>query len=182
MRVLALAVVVTMLTAGAAVAQSTDDLLIVPGQRFGPVNLGMSITDIAKMFGTPKPASTKIFSLVLPVPDGAMVFGWEPSAEAKKLGAKTQGFSVATDQAGMVYEVQGPYDPRYHTDGGLHVGSKARDVVAALGEPSRQKTDGHEKYYIYDARGIAFLIQNDRAVWNYEQVNGMWVFAPRATP
>jgi hypothetical protein len=57
-----------------------------------------------------------------------------------------------------------------------------RDLVAALGAPSRKKVDGHDMYYIYDARGIAFLIQNDRSVWNYELVNGVWVFAPRATP
>jgi outer membrane protein assembly factor BamE (lipoprotein component of BamABCDE complex) len=182
MRALVLVLVVAMLATGVAVAQSTDDLLIVPGERIGPLKLGMSVTDVSKLFGTPRPATTKLVSVVIPIPDGGTAFSWEPSAESKQHGAKSQGFGVITDQGGMVYEVQSPFDTRYHTDGGLRVGSKARDVVAAFGEPSRQKIDGHEKFYIYDARGIAFLIQNDRTVWNYELVNGVWVFAPRAAP
>jgi hypothetical protein len=182
LRVLACVVILATFVTGGAQAQPTDDLLIMPGVRIGPIKIGMNITDATKIFGTPKPATTKLVSVVLPVPDGSLAFGWEPSVEAKRQGAEFQGFHVITDQAGMIYEVQSPFDNRYHTSEGLHVGSKASEVTAVFGAPSRQLTQGHERYYVYDQRGIAFLLQNDRKATNYDLVNGIWVFAGRAAP
>jgi hypothetical protein len=181
MKVLAYALILAVFMTGVAVAQPTDDLLIMPGVRIGPLKVGMTITDATQIFGTPKPATTKLVSLVLPVPDGALAFHWDPSPEAQKQGARFQGFDIITDRTGIVYEVQGPFDNRYHTSEGLHVGSKVGEVTAGFGTPSRQLTNGHERYYIYDQRGIVFLVQDDRKASNYDLVNGVWVFAGRAT-
>jgi|GEM_PF-2515562 len=162
---------------------ATDDLLIVPGQRIGLLRVGMSITDAAAVMGTPKPANTKIVSVVLPVPVGATAFEWPPSSEAQRQGAGPHdGFAVITDKAGMVYEIQSTFDRRYHTVEGVHVGSKLTDVTNAFGAPTSEKTSGHERLYVYDQRGIVILFQDNRQISNYGLVNGFWVLAPRATP
>jgi hypothetical protein len=184
MRSILLVLAIAVLATTPALAQpATDPFLITPGVGIGPIALGMSITDVTKVLGTPHPAETKFRSIVLQVPDGSLGFAWDPSPEAKRQGAGTfDGFVVITDKAGAVYEVQSPFDNRYHTAQGLHVGSRPSDVMAALGTPSRQPASGHEQFYVYDQRGIALLIQTNRQAPNVGLVNGVWVFAPRATP
>jgi len=108
MRTVALALVLMLMATGAAIAQPTDQLLIVPGQSYRPLCAGMSITDAAQVFGTPKPAITRLNSVVLPVPEGVTALTWLPFPEAIKQGASTQGFMVIMDRVGMIYDVQEP--------------------------------------------------------------------------
>lgn len=177
----ALGLALTMTPAPASAAAIDPAYLVVPGQGIGLLHLGMGIADATKILGTPHPASTKLTSIVLPIPDGSMAFGWEPSSEAKRQGATVQGFVVITDRAGMIYEVQAPFDSRYSTPEGIHVGTRVRDVTNILGAPTRQwqSTDGQERGLIYDQRGIAFFIQGRQTSSNYGLVNGIWVFAAR---
>ena len=179
MRRLACAVCVLLVLAVPAIAQ-TDQFLITPGEGIGQIQIGMSVTDATRILGTPKPATTKIDSVVLPIPEGTVAFRWDASPEVRQQGGSADdGFEVITDKTGTVYEVQGSFDNRYHTAEGLHVGSKPSDVTDALSTPSRELTNGHERFYVYDNRGIAFLTQNNRRASNYGLVNGIWIFAPR---
>jgi hypothetical protein len=181
-----LALTIAVLVAGSALAQPAGDpFLIMPGVGIGPVTVGMTVTDAVRIFGTPKPATTKLVSIVLPIPDGSLAFWWDPSPEVRQQGGGVNdGFEVITDKAGTVYEVQGPFDNRFHTAEGLRVGSKASDVTGAFGTPSREPTSksGRTRFYVYDQRGIAWLIQNDHSLYNFGLVNGIWVFTPRAAP
>ncbi len=187
MRIAAIISVLTVMVLGSGVPglteSATNDLLIVPGQRIGPLRVGMSITDATALMGTPKPAITNLVSVVLTLPDGSTVFRWPPSSEAQQYGANSNdGFGVVADKAGAIFEIQGPFDGRYHTAEGLHVGSKVSEVTKTLGAPPRQPTSGHERFYVYDQPGIVMLVQDNRGASNYGLVNGMWVFSPRTTP
>jgi hypothetical protein len=177
MRRVAGAIILVLFVAGAGLAQSVDPYLVTPGKGIGPLTIGMTITDATKLLGTPQQATTKINSVVLPVPEGALVFVWPPTSSSTGVTGNV-GFRVVTDHAGLIYEIQSPFDQRVHTADGLRIGSKQQDVTNALGAPDRQADAGTEQFLIYDRQGVVFLVETGQ-FRNRGLVNGIWVIAPK---
>src|SRR5579859_2905577 len=179
MKWLACAVAFVALTVGSAMAQSvSDEFLVTPGKSIGPIQLGMAIPDVVKILGTPKRTITNLKSMVLSLPEGSTLFDWPPAVVRPNVTGQT-GFAVITGKDGMVFEVQSPFDARYHTAEGLHPDSKVQEVTDKLGAPDRQPSAPGALFQVYDRLGLAFVIENDRQYRNYGKVVGIWVFPPK---
>jgi hypothetical protein len=163
-----------------AMAQpATDQFLVVPGQRIGPVRLGMTLSEATQILGTPQPGDRNVTSIVLPFEHGVLDFSWAPAVTDPTTKEGGRGYDVIFSAAGAAIEVQAPFDPRYGTVEGVHIDSLLAEMLAKLGPPDRQKSVGTADFKIYDRRGLAVLVVNDRQYKNYGKVNGLWVFAPR---
>ncbi|HLY22258.1 MAG TPA: hypothetical protein VKT83_07295 [bacterium] len=144
---------------GAAAAQSvSDDHQIIPGDRIGPLKIGMSITDAVAAMGQPK--------TVLPDKKvrGETRYYWFDITE---LGGNSvtsaHGLFAVADSSGTIVWVAAHYAPQYLTPSGLHYGSTERQVLAAMGKPTSVDNtyvddQGKHAAHLLVFKGVEFLI------------------------
>ena len=122
------------LLANVAVAQSRD-ALIVPGERVGPIALGLSEADLLKAAGVP--------------------------ASTLRQGNETlYGFGRVTAQIGASgVDLITVDDPRYETAEHLRLGLAAPVATSLLGQPERRTTVNGVDTLEY--QGMALIVRNN---------------------
>lgn len=131
--------------AGAAGAEGDGE--IVPGERVGPVALGMSLDEVAKVMGKPRKTRLERISIVYDYKQAGacgivrVTFGLPPGAEATKIEATGTGCA---------------------TDKGIRVGSSGSDVVRAYGRggPGYGVFRNEDKTTVVDDKslGLGFVL------------------------
>lgn len=144
-------------------ALANSDHLIVPGQRIGPIRLGMGMDEVVATLGQPDYANTaygwttwKYVSLNMSIsfPSGAAPGVNSVSAVAWNDSGKTIGESTWADV--------NPVTTVFQTANGIGLGSSTFDVKR--GYASSNYTDGGGYSMDFTGLGIAFWSINDRRV------------------
>lgn len=128
----------TILASGACASAppNLNDNLIVPGERVGNIELGMSLSQLLAMEGTP--------TRTIPIPD------------TRATTYYFDGLMVAADD--KVYWIIAR-DPRFHTVDGVATGSEQIYTRAIYGKPKCVVTRDDVTLYDYD--NIYFEVNND---------------------
>ncbi len=173
---LGMAACIVLAIAGIARAQlGADDFLIVPGQRIGPVRVGMALTDAETRMGAPKSAfpaannqgTINTWFSTVRNRDGTMSMG------------STGGLYAVVDAAGVIRQAGVHYDPRFVTATHLHTGVSEAAVRSALGEPSNVYNEHGYHELAYVMAGITFSVVDDRKTRGYQSVYEIVVYAPQ---
>jgi hypothetical protein len=122
--------------APAAFAQERD-YTIVPGERVGPIELGMSEIQLLMTVGNP---------------DTMLMQGSDTFYSWGTLTARVGKASGSVEEITL-------NDPGYQTQGRIHVGSADLTVTAIMGQPSKRSTAGGFVTLSYD--GIDILERNN---------------------
>ena len=126
------------------------DGVIVPGERIGSLEFGVSLDNALTMVGGG--ATTHQAG-------GATIYTW--LHRGIRITAKN-------DQIFAVGVLSTPFlegaGVKYATAEGLRIGNTEADVVAALGAPPARNTDGSAQWLIYRAKGIAFGVDRQSRV------------------
>ena len=122
---------------GPVTAAPAVDNLIIPGERVGPIALGMTEAQLAAAMG-----GAGVVQHQGPI----TIYSWgEVTAE------------IADNSPGV--ETITVNDPRYDTPGHVHVGLAASAVAAVLGQPDKKTfTQGLDTF---DYDGLAVLVRNN---------------------
>jgi hypothetical protein len=136
MRSLLSALLMTIASQSAVMAAPASDNLIVPGERVGPIVLGMTAAQLTGALGTGEvqhQGSTTVYSWGLIVAE---------------IGDNSQSVETITVN-----------DPRYDTPGHVHVGLAALAAVSVLGQFNKKtSTQGVD---IFDYDGLTVLVRNN---------------------
>jgi hypothetical protein len=137
MRSLLSALLMTFAVSGPLMAaQATSDNLIVPGERVGPIALGMSQAQLTAAMGIAEVLHQ----------GSATTYSWgQVTAE---IGDNSPGVETITVN-----------DPRYDTPGHVHVGLAAVAAMAVLGQPTKKTSTQGLDTFDYD--GLAVLVRNN---------------------
>ena len=123
------------LAACASAPLTLNDNLVVPGERIGEVQIGMPLSTLLALKGTPLSTT--------PIKDtNATTYVFE-------------GLTVAADDE--VYWIVAN-DPRFHTAGGVAPGVEQIFARASLGQPACVVTQGDTT--VYDYRRVYFNVDN----------------------
>lgn len=101
-------------------AQAQNDHLIVPWQRIGPIELGMTAADLIRIMGEPTQTSRG-------PPSGISVFNWK------------NDLSVYIKMDGSYVTQICALDPAYATANGVHPGATDLSVTNLLGQPKSSR-------------------------------------------
>jgi hypothetical protein len=101
-------------------AQAQNDHLIVPWQRIGPIELGMTAADLIRILGEPTQTSRG-------PPGGISVYSWK------------NDLSVYIKMDGSYVTQICALDPAYATTNGVHPGATNLSVAALLGQPKSSR-------------------------------------------
>lgn len=141
--------------------------LIVPGQRVGPVFLGMSAGDAVKSLGQPETCNTNLLN-------GVDITG-STYCEFRRWGVAIvfhgQPPSQLRDRRAIVITVSTEYgnaSRRYATDRGIRTGSSMKDVLRAYGTTYRKFDDFGNVGLSYDGLGISFTLLSNNTVQKIE--------------
>ncbi len=163
---LAAVMLVTLAQPAASQPVAPDAYLIVPGESVGSVKLGMNITEVTSVLGTPKSTQGR--------PDGSVIYRWY---EFKGEG----GIGLRATRTGEVYRIWVANNTRYATKEGIRVGSSEAEIRVALGEPTKAEEDHDSKdmELSYDNLGVAFTINLDPKYTYYKHVYWVEISAPK---
>jgi hypothetical protein len=131
--------VATCLAGPAAAAEPVRDLMIVPGERVGPISLGMNAAALAQIVGPQAPlwqGGDTIYS-----------FG----QIAAEIGDKSPGVDTITVN-----------DPRYETESHIRVGLAPFVAERVLGQPAKKTTASGLDTIDYE--GISLVVRNNIVV------------------
>lgn len=136
-RVLTFRLIVVAAVMGSAlqtVAAGSDNL-IVPGQRIGPISIGMSKTELYRTMG-------------------------EPTEMAGAYAYNFGKLSAVVDARGHVGNINCD-DPKFVTPEGIHVGSSQLAMEARMGPPElTRKLDGSHFIYCYKRSSLCLVVGN----------------------
>ena len=118
-------------------APAPNDNLIVPGERVGPIALGMTEAQLAAAMGGPGEVLHQ---------GPATTYSW--GQVAAEIGDTLPGVGMITVN-----------DPRYDTPGHVHVGLAAPAAAAVLGQPNRKTSTQGLDTFDYD--GLTVLVRNN---------------------
>jgi hypothetical protein len=141
--------------------------LIVPGQRVGPLRLGMTIQDVVAVLG-PSIRSE-------PLPNGDVDYRWFKSPGGSGLG-------VQVTETGVVNRISTFGDERYVIGKRLHVGSTEADARAVLGDPSwiiSVDSRTKMKTLMYESLGVWINIQLDAREPLYNRIFEIHIVRPK---
>ncbi len=167
-------VLVGVLALSPAAAQQTsptNDYLIVPGQRIGPVKLGANVKDVAFAFDLVDMVQIKDGKVVAmlwlsrgPTRGGTLNIFATPEC------ANTLTFALPKCR---ILEAYITNDPEYVTAEGLHIGVLEKQVRGVLGEANRiiAEKDAHSLLY---SSGILFYV-SDKLGEDSQKVTGISV-------
>jgi hypothetical protein len=138
MRLILRTLFMTIAVAGPVMAApAATDNLIVPGQRVGPIALGMTQAQLAAAMGSPGEVLHQ---------GSATTYSW--GQVAAEIGDNSPGVDLITVN-----------DPRYDTPGHVHVGLAAPAVAAVLGQPDKKTSTQGLDTFDYD--GLTVLVRNN---------------------
>ncbi|MDR7562797.1 MAG: hypothetical protein QN172_04600 [Armatimonadota bacterium] len=116
-------------------------LLIVPGQRVGPVVLGMRMVQVFQYLGPPAAQARS---------EGSGRFFWPQ-----------RGITVRVDVEGHVDAIFVEH-PRYRTAQGLGVGSELAELLRTFGPTDQAQEDRNTLILAYPHLGISFALDKSR--------------------
>ena len=138
MRAILRALLMTIAVAGpVTAAPAATDNLIVPGERVGPIALGMTQPQLAVAMGSPGEVLHQ---------GGATTYSW--GQVAAEIGDNSPGVDLITVN-----------DPRYETPGHIRVGLAALAAAAVLGQPDKKTSTQGLDTFDYD--GLTVLVRNN---------------------
>ena len=138
MRSLLSALLMTIAVSGPVMAASAaSDNLIVPGERVGPIALGMTQAQLTAAMGGPGEVLHQ---------GAATTYSW--GQIAAEIGDNSSGVDQITVN-----------DPRFDTPGHVHVGLAAVAVPAVLGLPNKKTSTQGLDTFDYD--GLTVLVRNN---------------------
>jgi hypothetical protein len=108
-------------------AASPDDHLIVPGQRIGPVVIGMGPSELLQALGAPDQSNTNKFATQYVYPSRGFCI-WSRNNRVDMISIS---------------------DSSYHTPNGIHPGSSELELQAAMGAPKWKRDNGSFIEYCY---------------------------------
>jgi len=145
-------------------AMATSDHLIVPGERIGPIRLGMGMDEVLATLGRPDSMETTRDSYQWYYPDLNMqidlFLGAAPSVRQVETGAYTY---QPIDTNTMTWSDLKPVTTVFHTDNGIQLGVSSFDVKRAYS--SYSYTDPGGIMMNYEHIGIRFGVTSDFRVW-----------------
>ncbi len=115
-------------------------LLIVPGQRVGPIVLGMRMVQVFQYLGPPA--------------------GRVRAERSGKFFWPQQGITVRVDFDGHVDTIFVEH-PRYRTAQGIGVGSGLEEVLRAFGPTNQVQEDRTTLVLAYPQLGVSFVVHKD---------------------
>jgi len=137
MRPLLPALFLTLAILGPVMAAPAADNLIVPGERVGPIALGMTEAQLATAMGGPSAVQHQ---------GTITIYSWgQVTAE------------IADNSPGV--ETITVNDPRFDTPGHVHVGLAATAAAAVLGQPDKKTSTLGLDTFDYD--GLTVLVRNN---------------------
>lgn len=125
-------------------ATPTFDYAIVPGQRIGPVALGMPASQLLQALGPPENSNRMA------------------NASVNRWGSKGVS-AVILDENGRVHTTTA-LDNRYATAGGLRVGASDLEVRSLMGRPDNVFEDVLDSYSYCYQQGIVFAFYGTKTV------------------
>jgi hypothetical protein len=126
----------------AAMAQS-DDRKIIPGERVGPVQLGMSAEEVVGQWGRPEE--------IEPDKNGGTFYRY----------AARGILVVISDDAKPEVSLIVVTDKSYATDKGVRVGSPSSEVASAHGKQDNERGETDRTYLMaYRNLGLVFRVEN----------------------
>jgi hypothetical protein len=129
------------------IAQQAQDHLIVPGERIGPISIGMSTKQLFAVMGDPNATN------------GGHSYTW---------GSKESGeLSASTDLNGVVTWITTTH-PAFATSDAVQVGSSSLMVMATLGRPGTS----FKPYCAYDGSHCEFHCYKSGLMVDYNTVAG----------
>ncbi len=141
-----------------AVSQTSDDKLIVPGVRIGKWRLGTSVDELVRIHGQPTGPSS--FSKGLAPHADFLRDGLQYRWNADDMGVFTFGRPLAEE---LEVGRHGGLLP-YRTATGVNLKSTRADILRVYGKPTAASIPSYGyARLIYDALGIAFMVQNSTA-------------------
>jgi hypothetical protein len=127
------------------IALQNSDHLIVPGERVGPIKLGMTEQEVFNLLG---PAKKHFFRF------GTLIYSWEDG-----------DFEINVSPDNHTVYVVKVFSPSYHTAEGVRVGSSEFDLVHLKGLPQwKDDARGTAKTYsaVYNNNSILFSFYSQR--------------------
>jgi hypothetical protein len=118
-------------------APAVSDTLIVPGERIGPIALGMTQAQLADAMGAPGEILRQ---------GSVTTYSW--GQVAAEIGDNSPGVQTITVN-----------DPRYETPGHIRVGLAALAAMAVLGQPNKKTSTQGLDTFDYD--GLTVLMRNN---------------------
>ena len=137
MRPLLPALFLTLAILGPVMAAPAADNLIVPGERVGPIALGMTEAQLATAMGGPGAVQHQ---------GTITIYSWgQVTAEIADNSPGVESITVN--------------DPRFDTPGHVHVGLAATAAAAVLGQPDKKTSTLGLDTFDYD--GLTVLVRNN---------------------
>ena len=132
-----------LLAFSAAAGAQTDDRQIIPGERVGPVQLGMSADEVIGQWGRPEE--------IEPDKNGGTFYRY----------AARGILVVISDDAKPEVSLIVVTDKSYATDKGVRVGSPSSEVVSAHGKQDNERGETDRTYLMaYRDLGLVFRVEN----------------------
>lgn len=154
----------------APAAPQVGQTTIVPGRSIGAIRLGMTETDVEKIFGHAKETAQR--------PGVGVDYTWyAPSADS--------GLGLRTTTAGVVHQIWVQNDGTYRTREGLHAGSTQAAVQSALGAPSwtlEVASQQKSTTLMYEKLGVWFSVRPNATDPARSVVFRIDVLEPVSTP
>jgi hypothetical protein len=156
-------------------AVATHGTAIIPGERIGPVTIGMTTADLLAMLGEPDEKKETRFD------DGTLWdVTWNYFSINLSVSVKANGTTPWVYQVGAsTWFDKRPKLVSYTTSKGIGFGASAFAVKAAYGDPSSEA--GGPDYYwgniAYHAAGLQFGLVRQNLQQDY-RVSAIWVTQP----
>jgi hypothetical protein len=145
-------------------AMAASDHLIIPGERIGPIRLGMGMDQVLETLGRPDSTQTTRDSYHWHYSDLNMQLDFDlgaaPSVRQVQTGAYTD---KPIDTNAMVWSDLKPVTTVFCTDNGIQLGASSFDVKRAFSAYSY--TDPGGVVMNYEHVGIRFGVTSDFRVW-----------------
>ena len=139
----ALAITAALVVLSAAAMAQSDDRKIIPGERVGPVQLGMSAEEVVGQWGRPEE--------IEPDKNGGTSYRY----------AARGILVVLSDDAKPEVSLILVTDKSYATDKGVRVGSASSEVASAHGKQDDERGETDRTYLMaYRNLGLVFRVEN----------------------
>jgi hypothetical protein len=143
---------------------AASDHLIVPGERIGPIRLGMGMDQVLETLGRPDSTHTTRDSYHWHYSDLNMQLDFDLGAAPSVRQVETGGYTdKPIDTNTMVWSDLKPVTTVFHTDNGIQLGASSFDVKRAFS--SYSYTDPGGVIMNFEHLGIRFGVTSDFRVW-----------------
>jgi hypothetical protein len=143
---------------------AASDHLIVPGERIGPIRLGMGMDEVLETLGRPDSMQTRRDTYHWHYPDLNMQIDFDLGAAPSVRQISTSAYTDKPfDTNTMSWSDLKPVATVFHTDKGIQLGASSFDVKRAFS--SYSYTDPGGVTMNFEHIGIRFAVMSDFRVW-----------------